>query len=311
MKIVFFGTPHFAACVLKYLVDKKQNIVAVVTQPDRPQKRSNKPMPPPVKQYLLSEGLNIPILQPEKASTEDMQKRLSAYEPDLFVVVGYGEILKQNILDIPKKAPINIHASSLPKYRGAAPIQRAIMNGDKYFGITIIEMVKKMDAGDMLYHEEIACDASMNFEKIEAALIDLANKSIIHTIENFNNFYRNRKSQDEQNVTFASKITSEDCQINWDESANNILSQIRALSPKPGAFAMVSINGSLKRMKILKAHIDVKSGVPAQILSYNNCLQIACGENSLSLEIVQLEGKKSMSIKAFLQGIQSLKIIKK
>ncbi|MCI5052134.1 MAG: methionyl-tRNA formyltransferase [Simkaniaceae bacterium] len=300
MRIVFFGTPDFAAEILAHLLDHQVDIAAVVTMPDRPKGRSRRLSPPPVKQMLLDRGIDLPIHQPEKASTPEMEKLLKGYEPDLFVVVGYGEIIKQNLLDIPRLDPINIHTSLLPAYRGAAPINRAIMAGERILGITIMEMVKAMDAGDIILQESIETTREEIFEEIESRLLALAKKMIIQVIALYSKGAVQKTAQDREKVTFAPKIHREDCQIDWQRSAVEIENQVRGLSEKPGAFALLEDG---KRLKILKAQSQPGIGRPGSILlqDQKSCL-VACGDGALLIQRVQPEGKKPMDIKSYLLG---------
>jgi len=304
MKIVFWGTSEFAARILSDLLAKTFEIVAVVTRLDMPQGRSLQLTPPPVKKLLLDSASKIPIYQPEKASTPEFAQILSSYNADLFLVVAYGEILRQNILDIPHKGCINIHTSLLPKFRGAAPIQRCLMDGCPESGVTIIEMVRKMDAGDILAQSVVSIPENMNFGELEEALLQECFTLVPKVINAFDQYYKNKTAQDENLVNFAAKILPNDMEINWKDSAQKNHNKIRALSPYPGAYCKVKIGEEIKRLKIKSSFIcsDLK-GDPASILSQNKELVIACCEGALSLGEVQLEGKKLMTAGDFLKGI--------
>lgn len=304
MKIIFFGTPPFSAYVLDNLIKKGQKIVAVVTRPDRPKGRSKKNQPSAVKSLCLEKYPNIPLFQPEKASTPQFEKKLSTLNSDVFVVVAYGEILKQNILDIPKIMPINIHASLLPKYRGAAPIQRAIINGEKETGITIMEMVLEMDAGPILDVEKVLIEEEMIFKDLEEALCRISIPVLEKTLIRLEKKDFTKTSQDHDQATIAPKILLADRMINWKESAQKNHNQIRGLSPFPGAFTFVQTEGGqkrlgIKRSKIYSGHV----GNPGEtLLLTRNKWIVACGEGALSLLEVQLEGKKNLDITSFLRG---------
>ncbi|MCX6989799.1 MAG: methionyl-tRNA formyltransferase [Chlamydiae bacterium] len=304
MKIVFWGTSEFAARILSDLLAKSFEIVAVVTRLDMPQGRSLHLSPPPVKKFLIESGSKIPVHQPEKASTLEFSQILSSYNADLFLVVAYGEILRQNILDIPIKGCINIHTSLLPKYRGAAPIQRCLMDGSRESGITIIEMVRQMDAGDILAQSVVPIPENMNFGQLEEALLQECFTLVPKMIHDFDQYYKNKTSQDVNLVTFAAKILPVDMEINWNDSAQKNHDKIRALSPYPGAYCKVKIGDEFKRLKIKSSFVrlDLK-GDPGSILSLNRELIIACSQGSLSLGDVQLEGKKMMTASDFLKGI--------
>ena len=304
MKIVFWGTSEFSARILSDLLAKSYDIVAVVTRLDMPQGRSLHLAPPPVKKFLLDSSSAIPIYQPQKASTPEFARILSAYDADLFLVVAYGEILRQNILDIPHKGCINIHTSLLPKYRGAAPIQRCLMDGCLESGITIIEMVRQMDAGDILAQSVVPVSPSMNFGQLEEALLQECFTLVPKVIDDFDEYYKNKFMQDLNLVSFAAKILPSDMEISWTDSAQRNHDKIRALSPYPGAYCRVMIGGEVKRLKIKSSLLCLnRNGDPGVVLSQNKELVVACSEGALSLGDVQLEGKKIMAAADFLKGV--------
>ncbi|MCX6987867.1 MAG: methionyl-tRNA formyltransferase [Chlamydiae bacterium] len=304
MKIVFFGTSAFASAILKDLIFKSFDIVAVVTRPDKPQGRSLQVLASPVKQLLLDSHSHIPVYQPQKASTIEFQQVLVSYDADLFFVVAYGEILKENILDLPAKGCFNLHASLLPKYRGAAPIQRCIMDGSSVSGITIIEMVRQMDAGDMLASVKVDLTKDMNFGDLEAKLLEVSFDLVPKVINNFDYYYKNKIQQDEDQVTFAAKISPQDSEILWTDEASVNCNKIRAFSPSPGAWCKVCIGGQWRRLKIFSSSIikDV-SPLPGSLLPESHKLDVACLNGVLRLEQVQLEGKKIMTGLDFLRGV--------
>lgn len=310
MNIVFFGTPYFAKEILKRLIEKNYSIVAVITQPDRPKGRSKKVQPPPVKEYLQQNGFDIPIFQPEKVSTSEMEQKLKSFSPDLFLVVGYGEIIKQFILDIPKLTCVNIHTSLLPKYRGAAPIQRAIESGEKEVGITLIEMVKKMDAGGIYAQKAIPISEDEYFAEIENKLIELAFQLVEELLPQLQKKTAKKIEQDESKVSFAPKITGQDLKINWHKPAIEILNQIRAYSPTPGAYFSYSTGSEEKRMKVLKAKICHENMRPRELkqLSKTN-FAIGASENAIEPILVIPEGKKEMEFSAFVRGQEKITIL--
>ncbi len=305
LKIVFFGTSAFAGNILKHLLsDQIVEVVAVVTRPDRPRGRSLSLSYPPVKEVYTELGLTIPLHQPEKASTEEFASLLKSYQADLFVVVAYGEIIKLNILQIPKKSCINIHASLLPKYRGAAPIHRCLMDGEKETGITIIEMTPAMDAGDMLEICKMPIPEEMTFEELNNKLCALACIAISKTLCAFDQNKVLKTPQDTTQVTFAPKLLPEEEEISWNKPAVSIHNLIRALSPKPGAWCKIKINGEEKRLKIKRSQvIQEKSGIPGAFIEYNkNTWIVACQKGALKILEVQLEGKKTLSAEDFIKG---------
>jgi methionyl-tRNA formyltransferase len=310
-KVVFFGSPDFAANTLEFLLENQIDIVAIVTKPDKAKGRSGKLLPPSVKERAQRLAPKIPIYQPVKASDPTFVETLQTYDADLFVVVAYGEILRQAVLDIPKKACINVHASLLPAYRGAAPIQRAILNGERESGVTIMHMVRKMDAGDMIKTVTCPIGPNTNAKELEEALNDAGKRALLEVIES-GNF--DGTVQDESKVTIAPKITPEDLPIDWEKSASEIHNQIRAFGPKPGAFSWVSINGNSKRLKILSSFPVDRTGEPGNILAYGKQeFIVACGKGALSLVTVQLEGKKMTPSESFMRGIpvQEITFLKK
>ena len=304
MKIVFFGTPEFAARVLAYLIDHKVDVVAVVTKPDRPKGRSGTPIATPVKQVVHDRELSIPVYQPDSISAPGAADMLPPLQADLFVVVAYGEIMKQPILDMPKMACINIHASLLPKYRGAAPIQRCIIEGEVESGITIMHMVKKMDAGDMIQTVRVAIPKEMTYGELEDALCVAGCKAIVDVIHQFEHEVPARTPQDHEKASLAPKLELEDCEIDWTKPASVIHNLVRGVNPHPGAWCQVEVRGEKKRLKILRTHVVEGKGLPGeQITGDKNKLIIACGEQAISLDLVQLEGKKAMPAEELLRGI--------
>jgi methionyl-tRNA formyltransferase len=304
MKIVFFGTPDFAAKILNTLLEQQFTVSAVVTKPDRPKGRSGSPVPGPVK--LLAQANHIPLYQPEIVSAPEFAPTLEAYKADLFVVVAFGEIIKQHLLDMPKLGCINIHASLLPKYRGAAPIQRSIIEGETETGITIMHMVKKMDAGDMIEMASIPIGPNMTFGELEKELCDKGADLLTKVLKDFQQGIIKRTPQDHTKATLAPKIELEDCQIQWNKSAQTIHNLVRGVNPHPIAWCLVDVRGQTKRLKVLKTEVIESQSdqeKPGSIVNSSpKELIIACGQNFLKLHEVQLEGKKQMTVEEFLRG---------
>ncbi len=303
MRIIYFGTPPFAAETLKHLIENGIEVLAIVTKPDRPRGRSGKPAFSAVKEFATKNFPAIPLYQPDKASTPAFEEELRRYGADLFIVVAYGEIMKQHLLDLPKEGSINLHASLLPKCRGAAPIQFALLDGAKESGVTIIEMVLKMDAGDMLAQEKIPISKEMNCAELEEKLCTLGSETLLRVIRKFSHHYSQKKPQDPKEATYVQKIDPSMAEIDWDQDAETIHNQIRAFSPRPGAWTQVEIGGHFKRLKIFKSKITNESGSPGSPLSFSKSEWIiACKNGSLSLLEMQLEGKKRLSIAEFAVG---------
>lgn len=304
MKVIFFGTPLFAASILECLLKHHIEVVAVVTKPDKPQGRNLRLAPPPVKAFVQEHFPNIPLFQPTKVSTPEYEEILRKFSADLFIVVAYGEILKQNILSLPKLNCINVHASLLPKYRGAAPIHRAIINGESETGITIMEMVLALDAGAIIHVEKMKIENQMNVQDVENELKILGCKGLLLSIENFSKGTINKVSQNHENATYASKITSEECQINWDQPAHVIHNQIRGTNPFPGAWCLVKIGQETKRLKIKKSLIlNHRSRIPGELIEYGDeGFIVSAKEGAIKIFEVQLEGKKTMTSSEFIRG---------
>lgn len=301
MKIVFFGTPSFAAQLLQDLINKGCDIVGVVTRPDKPQGRSQKLMPPEVKIVQQEKLAHIPLFQPVKASDPQFLHQLKELNADLFLVVAYGQILKQELLDIPIKGCINIHASLLPKLRGAAPIQRSIINGDKETGITIMQMEAGLDSGPILYQMKMPITSEMNAEELRSKLCDLSKKALFYVLEQFDTI--EPQKQDESLVTFAPKIEEKDLVLNFSKSAQELHDQIRGVFQDGGACCILKIRGQEKRFKIYKSEVIEQEGFSGEILELGkNGFKVAAGSQALNLQEVQLEGKKIMSGKAFAMG---------
>jgi methionyl-tRNA formyltransferase len=303
MKVIFFGTPDIAANVLKYLLEHNVNIVAVVTKPDRPKGRSLTPVPTPVKVAALEYSSSIPIYQPEFVSVQEFVPNLEQYEADLFVVVAYGEIMKQHLLDMPFLGCINLHASLLPKYRGAAPIQRCIMEGDTVGGISIMHMVKKMDAGDVIKVVSVNIEPNMSAGELTDEYARVGREALLDVIHDFESGNVKSFPQDTEKVTFAPKIELEDCELKWSLDAQKLHNLVRGVNPEPGSFCYVMVKGEKKRLKIKATRIEIAKGEPGEILSADKeGIVVACGSNALKIIDLQLEGKKNMSIGEFLCG---------
>ncbi|MBS0603755.1 MAG: methionyl-tRNA formyltransferase [Verrucomicrobia bacterium] len=305
MRIVFFGTSFFAARILAKLIENKYQIAAIVTRPDRMKGRNLQPSPPPVKEMASKLSLNIPVFQPEKASAPEFADVLKGFEADLFVVVAYGEIIKKILLEMPRLGCINIHASLLPKFRGAAPIQRCLMEGEKESGITIIEMTPQMDAGDMLAIESIPVAEEMTFGELDDELCELSVKLLFKVIGQFQEGKVVKVPQDHALATLAPKLTADEEKIDWNRTAGQIHNQIRALSPFPSAWCQVKIGNDVKRLKIKKSKVVPSPNArPGTLLSFGKeGWTVACGEGALRLLEVQMEGKKAMSAEECIRGI--------
>ena len=307
MKVIFFGTPTFAANILNYLIDNNVNIIAVVTQSD---KRRGKI--PEVKKVAEQRIPNVPIYQPEKATDPTFIETMKGYNPDIFIVVAYGKILRQALLDVPKIDSINIHASILPKYRGAAPIQRVLMDGERKTGITIMQMTAGLDSGDIIATDEMAVDKNMNFGLLHDNLSEIAKPLILKVLADYERGNVKKISQDDLKSTYALKIMAEDMDIDFNRDATSIHNQIRALTPSPGARCTIEINGNKKIVKIFESEVISCEGEKAKnILEFEkDNFIVACKKDAISIKKLQVEGKKGVSVDDFIRGIRNpIKII--
>lgn len=308
MRVVFFGTPVFAAQVLEYLLQHHVNIVAVISKPDKPKGRSGTPIPTPVKSAALAHHPSLPLFQPELVSAPEFANTLKNFEADLFVVVAYGEIIKQHLLEMPFKACINLHASLLPKYRGAAPIQRCIMNGETESGVTIMHMVKKMDAGDMIEKVIVPIQPETTFGELELLLCEAGKKTLLEVIQAFEKKEPPHSTpQDPMQATLAPKIELEDCEIDWNRPAQELHNLVRGVNPYPGAWCYVLAKGEKKRLKVSQTRVvPCANTTPGTILNVQQTkgnLLVSTQDQALELLEVQLEGKKSMSSEELTRGI--------
>lgn len=305
MKIVFFGTPLFAAKHLERLILEKIDVVAIVTKPDKPQGRSQKLQPTDVK--VLAQKLipHIPLFQPEKCSTPEFIEILKGFQADLYVVVAYGEIIKQAVLDLPPLGCINVHASALPRYRGAAPMQRALMNGELETGISVIQLVLKMDAGDVLYEEKMKIPQNMTLPELEEALCEMGCRCLLKVLRDFEKGTTVKTPQDHALATFAAKVTPEECLIDWTKPSLEIHNLVRGVTPHPGAWCTIFVRDQKKRLKILRSECDPEAkGVPGTCFQKTKeGLEVYCGQGALILKELQLEGKQAMKTADLLRGI--------
>ncbi len=308
MKIVFFGTSAFSVTILQHLFETSHCVVAIVTKPDQPKGRSLKLTPPPLKEWACVQAPSIPLYQPFKASNDEFVALMHSFDPDLFVVASYGEIMKSPLLKVPRLGPINVHASLLPKWRGAAPIQRSLMAGEQATGVTLIQMVLQLDAGDMLDHAKVGVPLEMNHGELEHALGLASKEPLLRVLSHIERGEVKAIPQDPLQATFAPKITSSDLFIEWNRSAFEIHNQIRALSPEPGAWTWVKIGVQTKKLKIKRSSIQEKAtSLPKEtFLLTEKQWAIGCTTDVLHLLEVQLEGKKSLPIADFLRGLHHL-----
>lgn len=306
MKIIYFGTSPFAAEVLDHLIQNGVYIVAVVTKPDKPKGRSGAPTPTAVKALVQEKYPHLPLYQPSVISAPGESDLLLPYHADLFVVVAYGEIIKQHLLDMPRLGCVNVHASLLPKYRGAAPIQQAIINGETESGVTIMYMVKKMDAGDIISKVSIPISNDITFGEYEKLLCRAGCDSMLEVIRQFEADKVPRTPQNHELATLAPKIELEDCQIDWTKSAQDIHNLVRGVNPYPGAWTLYPVKEGVKRLKIWKTSVipGTQAAPGTTIKAGKGEFIVACGTDAIQILSLQLEGKKAMSAEELLRGQQ-------
>ncbi len=297
MRVLFMGTPDFALPSLKTLIDTEE-VVAVVTQPDRPRGRGMVLTPPPVKELALKHG--IPVLQPSSLKGEDVVKEIGSYRPDLIVVVSYGKILPKAILDLPPLGCINVHASLLPKYRGAAPINWALINGEKETGITIMQMDEGMDTGDILLQKAISIDEDDDAESLSEKLSLLGATLLKEAIALLKEGRLNPIPQDGAKATYAPPIKKEDGAIPWEWDAWKIRDFVRGMNPWPGAYTF----WRGKRLKILKGvALGSGDGEPGVVKAVSKeGIDVATGKGIFRITRIQPEGRKAMDVSDFIQG---------
>ncbi len=298
LRLVFAGTPEFAAQHLASLLDSR-DLLAVYTQPDRQAGRGKKITPSPVK--CLAERHNIPVYQPETLKTSSSQQEFAALKPDLFIVVAYGLILPQEVLDIPRYGCINVHASLLPRWRGAAPIQRALEAGDHETGVTIMQMDKGLDTGDMLYKAKCTIDANDTAATLHDKIARLGANALAEVITQIESGTCKAEQQDHQAATYAEKLSKAEAAINWLDSANTVERKIRSFNPYPIAYTTLG----KERVKIWSANSlpDDTHGNAGEITDVSkNAIMVSCGQGTLAITQLQLPGKKAMPVQALLNS---------
>jgi methionyl-tRNA formyltransferase len=303
LKIIFAGTPEFAAAHLTALLKTEHQVIAVYTQPDRPAGRGKKLTASPVKEIALAH--NIPVYQPLNFKTEEAQNEFINLHADLMVVVAYGLILPKIILDAPRLGCINVHASILPRWRGAAPIQRAMEAGDSQTGVTIMQMDVGLDTGDMLLKTECAITAEDTGGSLHDKLITIGTPALIQALDLIEAQKTQPQKQPEAGVTYASKLNKEEAALNWNLSAAELERKIRAFNPFPVAHSKMSGARDDQRFRVWRASVvnENSTHTPGTIFRIDaDGLYVCCNKSSLRLEELQLAGKKSMSAAEILRG---------
>jgi len=297
MRVVFMGSPEFALPTLSALAQSPDHeVLAVFTQPDRPAGRGKKLAGPPVK--ALAVELGLPVLQPEKVRSDEAFEQLKEFAADVIVVVGYGQIIPQRIIDLPEFGCVNVHSSLLPKYRGAAPVNWAIVRGETETGVCTMKIVKKLDAGDVLLCRKTAIGPDETASELTARLAPLGAELLLETLAGLEAGVITPQPQDESQMTYAPMMKREDAAIDWTLPAAEIHNRVRGFDPWPGAYT--TYRG--KRLQIRRTRMAEGSGEPGEILATGEALTIACGGGAIAATELQPEGKPRMASAAFVNG---------
>ncbi len=294
------GTPEFAATILQSLIDNKFSVVGVITSPDRPKGRGKKMTMSEVKEAALKN--NLPVFQPEKIKKQTSIDQLKLWKPDLIVVAAYGQIISKNILDLPKYGCINVHASLLPKYRGASPIHYALLNGEKETGITIMKMDEGMDTGEIISNFQFLISNDDNLISLYSRLANLGAKLLVKTIPDYIAGKIKLKKQDNNQATYTKIINKKDGLIDWQESAEQIINKIRAFNPWPGTYSF----WNKKKLGIQSAQITNQQLLPGMVVIEGKTIFIGTSDKAIAVTQIQLEGKKSMMASDFILGNKSI-----
>ena len=300
MRIVFIGTGEIGVPTLLALLNSEHEVVAVVTQPDKRVGREQRIEPPPIKKEIAK--TRIPILQPARIKDQQATEEIRDFAPDVIVVVAYGQILPRDVLEIPRLACLNLHASPLPRWRGAAPIQAAIAAGDCETGITVMYMDEGLDTGDILLQRNVEILPNDTGGSLHDRLAQIAPEALLESLRLVAAGNAPRIPQDNARATYAPKLKREHGLIDWSESAEAIERKIRAYNPWPGAFMKVD----RQNLKVFSASVVDLNGQPGEVLRSDEDLIVGTGKDALSLAEVQLEGKRRMSAAEFLRGHRAL-----
>lgn len=302
LNIIFAGTPDFAATHLQALLNSEHNVIAVYTQPDKPAGRGKKLQASPVKQ--LAQQHNIPVYQPKSLRTEEAQEELKMLNADVMVVVAYGLILPKEVLEMPRFGCLNVHGSLLPRWRGAAPIQRSIWAGDSETGVTIMQMDVGLDTGDMLHKVYTSIESDETSASLYTKLAELAPPALIDVLDNLGTDRFPPEKQQENLANYAEKLTKEEALLNWNLPAAQLERNIRAFNPAPVAYLNLNVNDKEERIKVYQAvvlaHQNAKAGTVLAVDKKG--IQITTSDGVLQITQLQPQGKKPMSVQDFLNG---------
>ncbi|HSM17406.1 MAG TPA: methionyl-tRNA formyltransferase [Gemmatimonadales bacterium] len=298
MRLIFFGTPEFAVPSLRALHHAEHDIVGVVTQPDRPRGRSRSHLVPPAAK-IAAQHLNLPVLQPERPVGDLFAAQLRRLAPDLGVVVAYGHILRPEILATPALGMINVHASVLPRWRGAAPIQAAILAGDDSTGVSIMQMEEGLDTGPVLLALETPIAPGETFGTLNARLAELGATAVLQAVEQLTEGTAAPEPQDDAAASYAPKVTRTMAHLDWTAPAPQLARQVRAFDPAPGAWT--SLDGQMVKMFEGRA-VENGGALPGTVVAAGDLLTVACGSGALELRMVQPAGKKPLSVAEWVRG---------
>lgn len=300
MRIVFMGTPEFAVAALNKLLDHGYEVAAVVTQPDKPKGRKKTLTPPPVKEAALARGL--PVLQPARMRSPEAIAAIAELQPELIVTAAYGQILPKEVLQLPRLGCINVHGSLLPKYRGGAPIQRAIINGETMTGVTIMYMAEGLDTGDMISRVEVPIEKGDTSGDLFRKLSEAGAELLLQTLPSIIDGSAVAVPQDDAAATYAPNLSRDDERIDWSRSAEALYNQVRGLAPMAGAFTY--LDGEVFKIWACEAEPDGGRAAvePGTVLKADNGLLVQTGSGALRLLTIQPAGKRAMDAAAWLQG---------
>ncbi len=298
MRILFWGTPEFACVPLRALLGEGYEVIGVVTQPDKPQGRNREVIPPPVKQIALQE--NIPVFQPVKPKDVEFTDTLRVMAPDISVVVAYGHILSDELISLPAMGTLNIHASLLPELRGAAPIQAAIRDGKVETGVSIMRMVRELDAGPVIHQARTPIRDDETYGELQMRLSELGAMALIEALTLLSVGAAVEVPQDESLATYAPKITRDMARVDWNQSAAVVSRTIRAYDPKPSAFTTLA--GADVKLFGASAVANSSEAAPGTVLLTSDSVIVACGEGAVSITDVQPSGKKRMRASDWSRG---------
>lgn len=300
-RLIFMGTPDFAVPTLRALLDHNENVLAVVTQPDKPQGRGKRVVPSPVKALALER--KIQVLQPEKASSPVFCDQIQALNPDLIIVVAFGQILKKRLLEIPRLGALNIHASLLPKLRGPAPIQRAIMQNEKTTGLTVIRMDEGMDTGPILFQKEVGVMEDETAGHLHDRLSEMAGDLMVKSLRSLSQGPVPERPQSGADATYAPKIDRGTGLVVWSEPAQQVSALIRALDPRPGAYTLWK-GQEIKLFSSTVMNETLEQGVPGRVRGRKDeCLVVETGQGLVGIREMQVAGKKRLPAAEFLRGV--------